>query len=282
MKDKKLIVLYILMLVVGCVLLFSNTSTETKADKEKSAEIQQEIKQEQLSKEIVTVAVAKRDISDRTIMTTADYYFKTMEVNKNDFDKTLYISNPDQINNYVTKNNIEKETIIQQQFIASPTSSEYQSLILKPGEYVFPINIDVQDAYLLDNLKSGDLIDIYITYGSEQNTGKTVTYVSPSRNFLTTNIKPLIVGKKILLIQNNSANPVNSNRNLGQIDIILTNDEIKLLRTIMTNASIVLYPSTYDKSLDDGMMILNEREKSWPLSEKQILNYKPINKLRGN
>ncbi|WP_392552782.1 hypothetical protein RHO14_02645 [Orbus wheelerorum] len=276
MKDKKLIILYILMLVIGFTLLFSHSSSKTD---DQIVEVQTEQKK---STEMVTIAVAKANISARTIITPADYYFKTIEVNSNDFNKAQYILSPSQIDTYVAKNNIEKETMIEHNFIASPSSPEYLALSLKPGEYIFPIDIAKEDAYLLNNLKTGDLVDIYIIYGAEQNTGRNndnLTLVSPSRNFSTTNIKPLIVSKKILFIENDTTN---TKQNSGQINLVLSNEEIKLLRTLMINSTIVLYPSNYTESLDDGMIMLGEQEKNWPLSERQILNYKQINKLRGN
>ncbi|WP_392560893.1 hypothetical protein RHO12_06720 [Orbus sturtevantii] len=276
MKDKKLIILYVLMLVIGFTLLFSNSSPKTE---NQIAEAQAE---KTPLTEMVTIAVAKRDIPARTIITPADYYFKTIEVTKRDFDKTQYVLTSSQINQHVVKNNIEEGTMIQHNFVASPNSREYLTLSLKAGEYIFPIDIEKEDAYLLNNLKTGDLIDIYVVYGVEQSSNRNdneITLTSPSRNFSKTNIKPLIMSKKILFIENEM---VNTKQNLGRINLALSNDEIKLVRTLMTNSTIVVYPSTFTQSLDDGMIMLGEQEKGWPLSERQILNYKQINKLRGN
>ncbi|WP_392564691.1 hypothetical protein RHO13_04535 [Orbus wheelerorum] len=281
MKDNKLIILYILMLVIGFILLFSNSSSSTE---DKIIEAQTETHTDKGSlTEMVTVAVAKTDIPARTIITPANYYFKTIEVNKQDFNKSQYIFASKQIDEFVAKNNIEKESLIQHKFLASPNSPEYLSLSLKTGEYIFPIDIAKEDTYLLNNLKTGDLIDIYVAYSSEQSSNiqnsDGVTLVSPARNFLTTKIKPLIVSKKILFIENETNN---EKQQLGRINLALSNDEIKLVRTLMTNATIILYPSNFTQSLDDGMIMLSEQEKGWPLSERQILNYKKINMLRGN
>lgn len=289
MKNKKLIILYILMLLIGLALLFTGPSDENKVEKNQEPPERVEVIPEPVKPvtEMVNIAVAKTDLSSHTIVTPKDYYFKTIEVSIDNFDKSQYILDPEEINNYVVKNNIQRESLIQKSLLASPYSEEYRALALKNGEFIFPIEIAKEDSYLLRNLQIGDLIDIYIVFGYERNSNQNNDdgVVSPGRNFSTTNIKPIVAGKKIFFIEDETTKLTSTTINrdtLGRIDLVLTNEEIKLVRTLMTNSTIILYPSAFSKNLDKGMFILTEREKNWPESQKEIFNYRPIARLRGN
>ncbi|AJA45154.1 pilus assembly protein CpaB [Frischella perrara] len=277
MRNKRIIILYIIMLVIGLALLFTNRSNEKEAVvAPPKVETDLPVSTKPVT-EMVNVAVAKTDIQLRTIIKPKDYYFKTIEVNIETFDKSKYIFDPSEINDYVVKTNIQRESLIEKSLIASPYSEEFRTLSLKKGEFIFPIDIAKADSYLLKNLRIGDLIDIYIVFGFEPNNADSV--ISPGRNFSTTNIKPIVAGKKILFIQDEMNN--NGKFSNGRIDLILTNEEIKLVRTLMTNSTVILYPSSFNESFDKGMFILADKEKSWPESNQQIFNKTPISRLRG-
>ena len=284
MKNKKLIILYILMLLIGLALLFTGSSDE-QPQQPKEVEVIVSPPPKPLT-EMVNVAVAKTDISSQTILKERDYYFKTIEVNIDTFDKAKYILDKEEIENYVAKNNIQKESLIQKNLIASPYSEDYRTLTLKKGEFIFPIEIAKEDVYLLKNLHVGDLIDIYILYGFEKQNytrnDENNSFISPSPNFSNTSIKPVIAGKKILHIEDSDTKYSYDNKALGRIDLILTNEEIKLIRTLMTNSKVILYPSTFNESFDKGLFLLAEKEKTWPESRQQIFNRTPISRLRGN
>ena len=277
MRNKRIIILYIIMLVIGLALLFTNRSNEKEVVvAPPKVETDIPVSRKPVT-EMVNVAVAKTDIQLRTIIKQKDYYFKTIEVNIETFDKSKYIFDPSEINDYVVKTNIQRESLIEKSLIASPYSEEFRTLSLKKGEFIFPIDIAKADSYLLKNLSIGDLIDIYIVFGFEPNNADSV--ISPGRNFSTTNIKPIVAGKKILFIQDEINN--NGKFSNGRIDLILTNEEIKLVRTLMTNSTVILYPSSFNESFDKGMFILADKEKSWPESTQQIFNKTPISRLRG-
>ncbi|OTQ26714.1 hypothetical protein B6D02_10395, partial [Gilliamella apicola] len=70
--------------------------------------------------------------------------------------------------------------------------------------------------------------------------------------------------------------------NVAQVQLELSNQEIKLLRTLMTNSTIIMYPSTFKKNVGDGLRLLKDKEKNWPLSEKDIFSGTRINTLKGN
>ena len=272
MKDKKLIVLYLAMLVIGFALLFTKSANKNDSQ-QPSQPVEQPEEQKQM--EYISVAVVNRDTSKGTIFTDDDYSFKNIEVVKNSLDKAKYVTSAREINTYVAKNHIQQGSMIEKDFIASPGSSEYMSLSLNDGEYIFPFIMAKEDIYLIKNLGSGDLVDIYVLYGAEQKNnrpGEPITYSSPSRNFTNTNIKPMIVGKKILFVEELE----------GRINLALSNEEIKLVRTLMTNATVLLYPSTSETMILDGMTLLDDREKRWPISEQSIFNSAQINRLRGN
>ncbi|MBC9130996.1 hypothetical protein FcAc13_06685 [Frischella sp. Ac13] len=288
MKNNKLIILYIIMLLIGLALLFTSPSDSPPVEpptQPREVEVIVAPPPKPVT-EMVNVAVAKTDISSNTILKAKDYYFKTIEVNIDTFDKAKYVLDAGEIENYATKNNIQKESLIQKNLIASPYSEEYRTLTLKKGEFIFPVEIAKADIYLLKNLHIGDLIDIYVLYGLEKQGVEAsidnANVVSPSRNFSNTTIKPIIAGKKILYIENADTNSSYDSQRLGRIDLVLTNEEIKLVRTLMTNSIVMLYPSTFNESFDKGLFLLADKEKTWPESKQQIFNRKPISRLRGN
>ena len=284
MKDKKLIVLYLAMIVVGLALLFTKSAPPTTPDD--SAVVVEPPKMEEPKTEVINVAVAKHDINKKTILTKDDYYFKSIEVAVNK-ERPKFVTEAAKIDAYVVKNHIAKDTVIEENLIASPNSEDYVLLALKEGNYMFPFSIDPIDSYLLKNLKSGDLIDLYVFYGDETEKGANIRedkLVSPSRDFVKNRLKPIIVGKKVLYFDfgEEELDQKYKKNKAAQVQLELSNPEIKLLRTLMTNSTIIMYPSTFKKNVEDGLRLLSDKEKNWPLSEKDIFSGTRINLLKGN
>ncbi|WP_334325562.1 SAF domain-containing protein [Gilliamella apicola] len=285
MKDKKLIVLYLAMIIVGLALLFTKSAPPPVEQKAEPIVVEPP-KKEEPKTEIINVAVAKRDISKKTILTKDDYYFKSIEVAINR-ERPNFITEPARLDAYVAKNHIAKDTVIEESLVASPNSEDYILLALKEGNYMFPFNLDPIDSYLMKNLKSGDLIDLYVFYGDETErsaNSKEEKLVSPSRDFVKNRLKPIIVGKKVLYFDRGEDDlDKNYNKNnVAQVQLELSNQEIKLLRTLMTNSTIIMYPSTFKKNVENGLRLLSDKEKNWPLSEKDIFSGTRINTLKGN
>lgn len=283
MKDKKLIVLYLAMIVVGLALLFTKSAPPTTPDD--SVVVVEPPKMEEPKTEVINVAVAKHNIDKKTILTKDDYYFKSIEVAVNK-ERPNFVTSASEIDAHVVKNHIAKDTIIEESLIASPNSEDYLMLALKDGNYMFPITIDPLDSYLIKNLKGGDLVDLYVFYGDETEKAANVRedkLVSPSRDFVKNRLKPIIVGKKVLFfdVEKEMDKSYNKN-NVAQVQLELSNKEIKLLRTLMTNSTIIMYPSTFKKNVEDGLRLLSDKEKNWPLSEKDIFSGTRINLLKGN
>ena len=283
MKDKKLIVLYLAMIVVGLALLFTKSAPPPVEQKEERI-VAEPPKKEEPKTEIINVAVAKHDINKKTILTKDDYYFKSIEVAINK-ERPKFITETARIDAYVVKNNIAKDTVIEESLIASPNSEDYILLALKEGNFMFPFAIDPIDSYLMKNLKSGDLIDLYLFYGDEtQINDRETKLVSPSRDFAKNRLKPIIVGKKVLYFdvgEEDLDKGYNKNKT-AQVQLELSNQEIKVLRSLMTNSTIIMYPSTFKKNVENGLRLLSDKEKNWPLSEKDIFSGTRINLLKGN
>ena len=283
MKDKKLIVLYLAMIVVGLALLFTKSAPPTTPDD--SVVVVEPPKMEEPKTEVINVAVAKHDINKKTILTKDDYYFKSIEVAVNK-ERPNFVTSASEIDAHVVKNHIAKDTVIEESLIASPNSEDYLMLALKDGNYMFPITIDPLDSYLIKNLKGGDLVDLYVFYGDETEKAANVRedkLVSPSRDFVKNRLKPIIVGKKVLFFDVDKEMDKSYNKNnVAQVQLELSNKEIKLLRTLMTNSTIIMYPSTFKKNVEDGLRLLSDKEKNWPLSEKDIFSGTRINLLKGN
>lgn len=283
MKDKKLIVLYLAMIVVGLALLFTKSAPPTTPDD--SVVVVEPPKMEEPKTEVINVAVAKHDINKKTILTKDDYYFKSIEVAVNK-ERPNFVTSASEIDAHVVKNHIAKDTVIEESLIASPNSEDYLMLALKDGNYMFPITIDPLDSYLIKNLKGGDLVDLYVFYGDETEKAANIRedkLVSPSRDFVKNRLKPIIVGKKVLFFDVDKEMDKSYNKNnVAQVQLELSNKEIKLLRTLMTNSTIIMYPSTFKKNVEDGLRLLSDKEKNWPLSEKDIFSGTRINLLKGN
>ena len=283
MKDKKLIVLYLAMIVVGLALLFTKSAPPTTPDD--SVVVVEPPKMEEPKTEVINVAVAKHDINKKTILTKDDYYFKSIEVAVNK-ERPNFVTSASEIDAHVVKNHIAKDTVIEESLIASPNSEDYLMLALKDGNYMFPITIDPLDSYLIKNLKGGDLVDLYVFYGDETEKAANIRedkLVSPSRDFVKNRLKPIIVGKKVLFFDVDKEMDKSYNKNnVAQVQLELSNKEIKLLRTLMTNSTIIMYPSTFKKNVEDGLRLLSDKEKNWPLSEKDIFSGTRINTLKGN
>ncbi|OCG18276.1 hypothetical protein [Gilliamella sp. WF3-4] len=290
MKDKKLIILYVLMLVVGLALLFTKSSPPPAVvENPVQQAVVEEPKIELPKTEMISVAFAKHAINKKTILTKDDYYFKSIEIDKESIEKSKYITDSAEIDAYVAKNNIAKDSFIEHSFIASPNSPDYLLLALKEGNYMFPFKLEKMDFYLMKNLKNGDLVDLYLFYSDEtvrtRNNNEEGKLVSPSNDFAKNRIKPIIVGKKIIYIDlGNELDPNFQKSDIGQIQLELSNQEIKLLRTLMTNSKIMIYPSIYKKNVEDGLRSLSDKERKWPLSDKDIFleKQKRINLLKGN
>ena len=285
MKDKKLIVLYLAMIVVGLALLFTKSDPQPVQPPPERI-VEEAPKKEEPKTEIINVAVAKHDINKKTILTKDDYYFKSIEVAVNK-ERPKFVTEAAKIDAYVVKNHIAKDTVIEENLIASPNSEDYVLLALKEGNYMFPFSIDPIDSYLLKNLKSGDLIDLYVFYGDETEKGANIRedkLVSPSRDFVKNRLKPIIVGKKVLYFDfgEEELDQKYKKNKAAQVQLELSNPEIKLLRTLMTNSTIIMYPSTFKKNVEDGLRLLSDKEKNWPLSEKDIFSGTRINLLKGN
>lgn len=284
MKDKKLIVLYLAMIVVGLALLFTKSAPPPPVEQKEERIVAEPPKKEESKTEIINVAVAKHDINKKTILTKDDYYFKSIEVAINK-ERPKFITETARIDAYVVKNNIAKDTVIEESLIASPNSEDYILLALKEGNFMFPFAIDPIDSYLMKNLKSGDLIDLYLFYGDETQTNdRESKLVSPSRDFAKNRLKPIIVGKKVLYFdvgEEELDKSYNKNKT-AQVQLELSNQEIKVLRSLMTNSTIIMYPSTFKKNVENGLRLLSDKEKNWPLSEKDIFSGTRINTLKGN
>ena len=145
MKDKKLIVLYLAMIVVGLALLFTKSAPPTTPDD--SAVVVEPPKMEEPKTEVINVAVAKHDINKKTILTKDDYYFKSIEVAVNK-ERPNFVTSASEIDAHVVKNHIAKDTVIEESLIASPNSEDYLMLALKDGNYMFPITIEDRRAHV--------------------------------------------------------------------------------------------------------------------------------------
>lgn len=274
------------MLIIGFILLFTSTSSNQEPPKKQEGEPIAAQPKEVF--QYVTVAIALNDIHKGKIFTADDYVFKNIEVKKGTFNESKYISNASEINSYAAKNNVQQGTMIEKNFVASPVSLEFITLSLNEGFYLFPFEITYEDNYLIKNLRGGDRVDIYVIYSLEQNSDKSgnISISSPpNKNFLSANIKPIIVGKDILYIDNKQGTnePKNNNRKDNSlIYLSLSNEEVKLVRTLMDHASLILYPSTSKQHIEDSLYLLGEKERGWPLSDKKLFNQKQVSKLKGN
>lgn len=280
--NKKLTILYIIMILVGISMLFVIGSQTPPTNENYTSD--KEIPSPPVGiKEHITIIEALRDLTAGSILTSSDYQAKTIEVYEDSDDKNQYSLTYPEINEYGLTLSVKKGAYIPMSALLAPSASnEYIKMLLHEGMLVYPFHLTKTDKYLIDNMKSGDMIDIYLIYGIENgNYGQnTVELISPSNNFLKTRMKPIIINRRVLRIQppDGTKNFIGSEKTEGTILFIeLSQSEVKLVKSLEGNAKLFLFPSIGDADIGQSSEILFDDEAVWPVTDAPIFSTDSFN-----
>jgi pilus assembly protein CpaB len=280
--NKKLTILYVIMILVGIIMLFVIGSQSPSSNGENAPSGQKTALPEKI-KEHITVIEALHDLSAGSILTAADYQAKTIEVYEDSDDRGKYSLTFSDINEYGVSLSIKKGSYIPMEALIPPSASnEYVKMLLQEGMLVYPFQLTKTDKYLIDNMKSGDMIDIYLIYGAGGgNYGqRTVELISPSNNFLKTRMKPIIINRRLLSIQppGGAENFVSGEEIEGTVLFIeLSQSEVKLVKSLEGNAKLFLFPSIGGADVGNTSEILVDDEAVWPVTDAQIFSTDSFN-----
>jgi pilus assembly protein CpaB len=280
--NKKLTILYIIMILVGISMLFVIGSQSPSSNGGNASNGQETALPVQI-KEHITVIEALHDLSAGSILTAADYQAKTIEVYEDSDDKNQYSLTYSNINEYGLNLSVKKGSYIPMSALVPPSASnDYIKMLLQEGMLVYPFLLTKTDQYLIDNMKSGDMIDIYLIYGAGGgNYGqRTVELISPSNNFLKTRMKPIIINRRLLRIQppGGAENLVSGEETEGTVLFIeLSQSEVKLVKSLEGNAKLFLFPSIGGADVGHSSEILVDDEAVWPVTDAQIFSTDSFN-----
>lgn len=277
--------IYVIMIVVGVIgLFFYVTQSDNPAP-------QVEL-QKHTPKEIITVAIAKRELEANSILQPDDFQIKSISVDVGSADTKFKITQPKLVN-WALSSPITSGAYISPETLVEPGSDEYLVMFLQPGNVLYTFEIDASDNYLLNNLKPGQGMDIFLSYSLRQGADGYNEVVSPAHTISESRLKPLFVNKRVLAIR--EAGVVNKNgikrHEDGSLLIAeLQDNEVKLLKSLEGKAKIILFPSTYrpGKDAPEGNPSAVQ-EASWPVNNEPIFQFSApprpaatdVNELRG-
>lgn len=283
------LLVYVVMIVVGILGLFlyfnqSRTAVPLQASQP-----------EKKPQQTISVAVAVRDLDARTVLRPEDFRIKTVmvEVGSSDARFNLVDNNLD---NWALKSAVPANSWILPGLLMEPGSNEYLALFLQPGNILYTFELNKSDNYLLNNIKAGQGVDIYLSYRriypKHEDTLEVAADQSREKNQIYNRLKPLMGNKRVLAIRpaktvvNNGVSVVEKG---SQLVVELQDREVKMLKGLGGElANILLFPAA---TSPDGKspITLPTPEEAWPVSDDIIFNLPPvpaklateINELRG-
>lgn len=275
------LVVYIVMIVVGLLGLFFYSQSNKEATVPQQKISQAETK----PKQTISVAVANHDLEPKSVLKAEDFQIKRVEIDANSSDARYNLANKT-ITDWALKSGIQANSWIQPGLLAEPGSDEYIAMFLKPGNILYKFILKKSDSYLLDNLKAGQGVDVYVSYRVHRSGNTYSSNNSESlESRLYSRLKPLMGNKRVLAIRSVNSilrgtadvtGTVGSNMNnksgAGELVLELQDNEVKMLKGIGdSDANIVLFPAV--TSADGKSKIkLSAEEATWPVSGDVIFN----------
>ncbi|HHT7529127.1 TPA: hypothetical protein ACT1UX_002027 [Raoultella planticola] len=200
------------------------------------------------------------------------------------------------LDNWALKSAVPANSWILPGLLAEPGSNEYLSLFLQPGNILYTFELNKADNYLLNNVKAGQGVDIYLSYRriypKHEDTLEVGADQSREKNQLYNRLKPLMGNKRVLAIRpaktvvNNGVSVVEKG---SQLVVELQDREVKMLKGLGGElANVLLFPAATSPE-GKSTIALPSLEAAWPVSDDVIFNLPPvpaklaseINELRG-
>ncbi|HFP9382245.1 TPA: hypothetical protein ACHOY5_000781 [Raoultella planticola] len=283
------LLVYVVMIVVGILGLFFYFNQSHPAA------LPQASQPEKKPQQTISVAVAARDLDASTVLRAGDFQIKTVTVEVGSSDVQFNLVGKS-LDNWALKSAVSANSWILPGLLAEPGSNEYLTLFLQPGNILYTFELNKSDNYLLNNVKAGQGVDIYLSYRriypKHEDTLEVGADQSREKNQLYNRLKPLMGNKRVLAIRpaktvvNNGVSVVEKG---SQLVVELQDREVKMLKGLGGElANILLFPAATSPE-GKSTIALPSLEAVWPVSDDVIFNLPPvpaklaseINELRG-
>ncbi|TCW08588.1 pilus assembly protein CpaB [Raoultella sp. BIGb0138] len=283
------LLVYVVMIVVGILGLFFYFNQSHPAA------LPQASQPEKKPQQTISVAVAARDLDASTVLRAGDFQIKTVTVEVGSSDVQFNLVGKS-LDNWALKSAVSANSWILPGLLAEPGSNEYLTLFLQPGNILYTFELNKSDNYLLNNVKAGQGVDIYLSYRriypKHEDTLEVGADQSREKNQLYNRLKPLMGNKRVLAIRpaktvvNNGVSVVEKG---SQLVVELQDREVKMLKGLGGElANVLLFPAATSPE-GKSTIALPSLEATWPVSDDVIFNLPPvpaklaseINELRG-
>ncbi|MDM2843548.1 hypothetical protein OGY83_07885 [Citrobacter sp. Cpo090] len=258
---RKLVIIYILMILVGIVgiFIFSNNAPDT------DVQPVTQVKQDEPTIEVQRIEAIK-DLTRGQILTATDYRITSVRKKENEVTaaEKKAIDGLENITGWALKSDLSKDAMITLNDVAKPGTTEYFELFLLPGNVVYTFTLQSNENYLLDNVKTGTGVDIYLIYGREMGRDMKESIVSPPTSVTGRSLKKVITNKRVLAInkaKRKEKDGIYTIAEGSQVIVELNNDDVKILKALETGTKLALFPAS-DKDQQeltlDSLLLLPE------------------------
>lgn len=251
---RKFVIIYILMIVVGAIGLIG-FGKNTAKDVESNVPMREQAVSVEIKK-----AVAVRDISKGAIIDKSDYKIEVMQVSKGEADRYKGDS-VEQFVGWAANSDIPKGTTLDTTngMLFRPGTQEYYQLFTNPGSIVYTFSLGKPDNFLIDNVKPGSGIDVYLIYGFERRGDiSREELMSPPSAVMRRGMKRIIQNKRVLGVhkaEKQKRNGVESVAEGSQIVVELNDQDIKVLKALESNTQLILLPASDKEMTNDNINI---------------------------
>ncbi|WP_318357405.1 hypothetical protein [Enterobacter sp.] len=279
MNKKYALIINIAMLVVGLIgiLIYFAINKKPAVVVQAPPVVEQQVKEPEVIKENITVAVAQKDLKKGKLLNAEDFVLKTLNIPEGSNEKDLYAISKN-IDSWMTGNDITAGSYIPKESLIEPGSEQYVAMSVRPGNIVYGFSIKQTDSYLFTNAHAGEGLDIYLSYNlmkitNENGDVSTTPKVNTTDEINDRHFKLLMKNKKILFIKSNNLkvgdNPLT---NEGYVLVELTPAEVRTLKGL-DDAKLYIFPTTENMTqLDFAHSVLVGNEGQWPIDNRDILS----------
>lgn len=241
---RKLVIVYILMILVGVVGIF----VFSKSDSDKDVISDQNVKEVKSFIEIKKI-VLTHDLRRSAILSEKDYRIETIKKEENEVtpSERNAMDSLGDINGWALKTDLKENSQLTKEHLAKPGTGDYFELFLMPGNVIYTFTLQNNENYLLDNIKVGTGVDIYLIYGREVGRDMRESIVSPPTSITGRSLKRVISNKRVLSInkaQRKEKDGVYTVAEGSQIVAELNNEDVKILKGLEMGAKLALFPAT--------------------------------------
>lgn len=250
---RKFVIIYILMIVVGAIgLIFSSDSVK---DADSDVPINEQTVFVEVKKAVVT-----HDLSKGMIIGKNDYKIEITQASKDDAEKHKN-EEIEEFLGWAVNSDLQKGTILSKSSgtLVAPGTQEYYELFTNPGSIIYTFSLDKSESFLLDNVKPGSGIDVYLIYSFEQRGEVSQEEImSPPSSIMRRGLKRIIQNKKVLDIHKAEKQKKNGIENVAdgsQIIVELNEQDLKILKTLELNTHLIILPASDKEVTNDNINI---------------------------